>query len=67
MSLNVHGLNTPKKIVIAKFKNEKPYAIFLQETHLSQTEHEKKLVSGIQNTVYINKDAGRGVIILKFN
>lgn len=43
ITLNVNGLHNPVKRgkVIAKMKREKQDVIFWQETHLSDTEHEK--------------------------
>lgn len=42
-SLNVNGLNNPvkRRKVIAILKREKSQIIFLQETHLSPSEHDK--------------------------
>ena len=49
LSLNVNGLNNPMKRgkVIAKLKKEKSQVCFLQETHLSDQEHEKFKKIGI--------------------
>ena len=43
VSLNVNGLNTPKKRdrVITKLKRDKAQIIYLQETHLNKVEHDK--------------------------
>jgi exonuclease III len=43
VSLNVIGLNTPKKRdrVITKLKRDKAQIIYLQETHLNKVEHDK--------------------------
>ncbi len=51
MSLNVNGLNSPikRQKVMAKLKKEKAQIIFLQETHLSQLEHNKLKKYGYRN------------------
>lgn len=43
LSLNVNGLGNPVKRskIINKLKKEKTLVNFLQETHLSEAEHEK--------------------------
>lgn len=68
LSLNVNGLNSPKKrrAVITKLKKEKLQVIFLQETHLSQTEHEKLKKFGFRNSYYSTYKQGRrrGVMTL---
>lgn len=64
----MNGISTPKKrgTVITKLKNEKLHVIFLQETHLSQTEHEKFKKIGFMNSYYSTYKQGRrsGVMIL---
>ena len=54
MSLNVNGLGNPIKRskVMAKLKKEKADIIFMQETHLSQQEHEKLKRFGFKKTYY---------------
>ncbi len=54
MSLNVNGLGNPIKRtkVMAKLNREKVHIIFLQETHLAQTEHEKLKQYDFKNTYY---------------
>lgn len=51
MSLNVNGLNNPikRQKVMTKLKKEKAQVIFLQETHLSKTEHDKLKRYGYRN------------------
>ena len=67
MSLNVNGLNSPKKrgLVLTKLKKEK-HVIFLQETHLCQAEHEKFKKLGYKNSYYstYKQSRKRGVMIL---
>ena len=43
VSLNVNGLNTPKKRdrVMTKVKKDRAQIIYLQETHLNKVEHDK--------------------------
>lgn len=68
MSLNVNGLGNPVKRakVIAKLKKEKNNIFFLQETHLSNEEHEKLKKFGFKNIFYSSCSTSRkrGVIIL---
>lgn len=68
MSLNVNGLGNPAKRakVIAKLKKEKKNIYFLQETHLSNEEHEKLKKFGFKNIFYSScpNHRKRGVIIL---
>lgn len=54
VSLNVNGLNNPIKRskVILKMRKLKAQIIFMQETHLSQEEHEKLKKFGYRNTFY---------------
>ena len=54
MSLNVNGLGNPIKRskVMSKLKKEKADIIFMQETHLSQQEHEELKRFGFKNTFY---------------
>lgn len=70
-SLNVNGLNNPKKRgkVLKKFSKEKMHVIFLQETHLSQQEHEKLKHFGYGITFYSShsRNNKRGVAILISN
>lgn len=71
ISLNVNGLNNPIKRskVIAKLKREKSQIIFLQETHLSPSEHDKLKKYGYRQTFYssFRKFNKRGVSILIHN
>lgn len=71
LSLNINGLNSPVKRgkVLTKLKKEKVQVILLQETHLSQTEHEKFKKMGFRNSYYSSYKQGhkRGVIILISN
>lgn len=71
VSWNVNGLNNPVKRskVLAKLKREKNQIVFLQETHLNQTEHEKLKSFGFQNTFYSSYKRGhkRRVAILLHN
>ncbi len=71
MSLNVNGLGNPIKRtkVMAKLKREKVHIIFLQETHLAQTEHEKLKQYGFKNTYYNSyvQSHRRGIAILVTN
>lgn len=68
VSQNINGLCNPVKRgkVLAKIKKEKSQVIFLQETHLSQQEHEKLKKFGFRNTYYSSFKKGhrRGVAIL---
>ena len=70
-SLNVNGLNSPvkRKRVMSKLKKEKRQIIFLQETHLTNIEHEKLKRFGYRNSYYSSYSGGkrRGVIILIAN
>ena len=67
-SLNVNGLGNPVKrpTIIAKIKKERTQINFLQETHLSQTVHEKLKRFGFKNTFYSSHSYNRkrGVAIL---
>ena len=72
VSLNVNGLNNTNKRnkIINKFKREKMQVVLLQETHLSNKEHEKLKRFGFKNTFYssYNKQSNRrGVAILVAN
>ena len=66
MSLNVNGLGNPVKrpTIIAKIKKERTPINFHQETHLSQTEHEKFKRFGFKNTFYSSHSNKRSVAIL---
>lgn len=68
VSLNVNGLNNPmtRGKVTAKLKEEKPQISYLQETHLSDQEHDKFKKWGFKNTFYSSYKGGKngGVIIL---
>ena len=67
-SLNVNGLGNPVKrpTIIAKIKKERTQINFLQETHLSQTDHEKFKRFGFKSTFYSSHSntRKRGVAIL---
>lgn len=54
VSLNVNGLGNPVKPakVMRKLKKEKLQICFLQETHLSQTEHEKLKRFGFRKSYF---------------
>lgn len=71
MSLNVNGLNIPKKKkrVMTKLKKEKAQIIFLQETHLTQSEHDKLKRYGYRNLYYSSYKGrySRGVVTLISN
>ena len=71
VSLNVNGLNSPIKRskMIAKMKREKVNIAFWQETHLTDTEHEKLKKMGFRNTFFSSYKNGkkRGVAILISN
>lgn len=71
ITLNVNGLNNPIKRskVITKMKREKQDIIFWQETHLSNSEHEKLRKMGFKNSYYSSFERGsaRGVAILISN
>lgn len=71
MSLNVNGLNNPikRQKVMAKLKKEKAQIIFLQETHLSQLEHNKLKKYGYRNLYHSSFKEGsrRGVVIMIAN
>mgnify|MGYP001175078505 FL=1 len=68
VSLNVNGLNNPIKRtkIILKMRKLKAQVIFMQETHLSQEEHEKLKKFGFRNTYYstCKQSNKRGVAIL---
>ena len=71
VSLNVNGLNTPKKRdrVITKLKRDKAQIIYLQETHLKKVEHDKLKRYGYRH-VYSGLFRGgprRGVTIMISN
>lgn len=71
LSLNVNGLNNPVKRskMVAKIKRERVSVAFWQETHLSNTEHEKLKKMGFRNTFFSSYKNGkrRGVAILISN
>lgn len=71
MSLNVNGIGNPVKRakIMTKIKKEKTQITFLQETHLSQVEHEKLKRFGFKNTYYSSNPntRKRGVAILISN
>lgn len=71
LTLNVNGLHNPIKRskAIAKIKRERQDIIFWQETHLSDTEHEKLQKMGFKKVYYSSYERGnaRGVAILISN
>ena len=72
MSLNVNGLGNPVKRakIMTKLKKEKAQINYLQETHLSRTEHEKLKKFGYKHTYYSSNTTNtrkRGVAILISN
>lgn len=71
MTLNVNGLGSPIKRakVMAKIRKEKSQINFLQETHLSRSEHEKLKKFGYKHTYYSSHTNAhkRGVAILISN
>ena len=71
MSLNVNGLGNPVKRakVMSKVKKHKAQICLLQETHLSQTEHEKLKRFGFRKSFYSShtNTRQRGVAILISN
>lgn len=54
LSLNVNWLGNPVKRarIMTKLKKEKNHINFLQETHLTNAEHEKLKKFGFKNTFY---------------
>lgn len=70
-SWNMNGLNNPVKRsrVMTKMRKEKKQIIFLQETHLSHSEHEKFRKFGYEITFHSSFKTGhkRGVAILLHN
>ena len=70
-SLNVNGLNNVIKRgkVMAKIRKEKIQVIDLQETHLTEQEHDKLRKFGFKNTLFssFKKGPKRGVAILISN
>ena len=70
-SLNVNGLSNPVKRsrVLAKIRKDKSQIIFLQETHMSNSEHEKLKKFGHSNTYYSSckNNRKRGVAIMISN
>jgi len=71
MSLNVNGLNNPMKrqLIMKKIKKEMAQIIFLQETHLSQSEHNKLKRFGYKNLYHSSFKEGcrKGVATLIVN
>ena len=69
--LNVNGINNPIKRgkLITKLKREKISVAFLQETHLSNVEHDKLKNIGFRNSFFSSYREGkkRGVAILISN
>lgn len=70
-SLNVNGLSNPVKRsrVLAKIRKDKSQVIFLQETHMSNFEHNKLRKFGYSNTYYSSckNSRKRGVVIMISN
>uniref|UniRef100_A0AAX7UTV9 exodeoxyribonuclease III n=1 Tax=Astatotilapia calliptera TaxID=8154 RepID=A0AAX7UTV9_ASTCA len=71
ISFNVNGVLNPVKRskILSKLKREKAQVAFLQETHLSQSEHVKLRRQGFKNVFLSSYMAGhrRGVAILISN
>lgn len=71
LSLNVNGLNNPIKRskLVVKMKKDQTDIAYLQETHLSNTEHHKLKNMGFKNAYYSSYKNGkkRGVAILISN
>ncbi|CAJ1058984.1 unnamed protein product [Xyrichtys novacula] len=70
-SLNVNGLSNPVKRsrVLAKMRKDKSQVIFLQETHMTNSEHKKLSNFGYSNTYYSSckNSRKRGVVIMISN
>lgn len=60
MSLNVNGLNSPikRQKVMTKLKKETAQIMFPQETHLSQSEHNKLKKYGYRNLYHSSFKGG---------
>ncbi len=63
ISFNVNGMLNPIKRnkVLSKMKKEQAHIVYLQETHLSDKEHEQLRKFGFSNVfffLYINQDIG---------
>lgn len=71
LSLNVNGLNSPVKRskLVVKMKKENVAIAYWQETHLSNSEHDKLKRMGFKNSYYSSHKSGkkRGVAILISN
>ena len=71
ISLNVNGLSNPVKRsrVLAKLRRDKSQVIFLQETHMSNQEHEKLKKFGYLNLFFCSckNSRRRGVATLISN
>ena len=65
ISYNVNGINNPIKKILEKLKKEKGDIIFLQETHLVKSEHEKlKKLTKAQVYYSSHRSCRRGVAVL---
>lgn len=68
VSININGLHNPVKRwkALSKFKRDKAQIVFMQETHLSDSEHEKLNKLGFKHVFYSSHSSGRrrGVAIL---
>ena len=71
VSLNVNGLNTPRKRdkVMTKLKRDGAQIVYLQETHLTKLEHDKLKKYGFRNTYssWFKNGPRRGVTIMISN
>lgn len=54
VSININGLHNPVKRwkALSKFKRDKAQIVFMQETHLSDSEHEKLNKLGYKHVFY---------------
>lgn len=70
-TLNVNGLRNPIKRskVLAKFKKDKTHVVMLQETHMSNEEHNKLKRFGYSNSFFsaCKNSRKRGVAIMVSN
>ena len=71
ISFNVNGMLNPikRKKILSKMKKENAHIVYLQETHLSNIEHDKLKRMGFTQIYYSSYHTGhrRGVIILISN
>lgn len=68
ITYNVRGINSPikRKKIIGQLKKESCHIAYLQETHLSDIEHDKLKASWVHHVYYSSHQSGRkrGVAIL---